>query len=94
MAVEVKFFPTREALRIAQESARKRLSPNRSQRRARGASEYIDPTGIKRWYVDDSGDDILTPYARKERKRRRAASKVAKQARKVNRGLHRTGGRR
>jgi hypothetical protein len=51
--------------------------------------------GIKRWYMLGPLDTIVkTPYASKELRRRRALGKVAKQARKVNRGLRPTGGRR
>jgi hypothetical protein len=52
-------------------------------------------TGIKRWYMLGTLDTIVkTPYGAKELRRRRALGKVAKQARKVNRGLRPTGGRR
>lgn len=45
--------------------------------------------GVKRWYTRDlkSGADMvaLTPWAAKERKRRRAARKVAHESRRRNR---------
>ena len=44
--------------------------------------------GLKRWYIPATmyeGRGVLTRYAIKERRRRRAESRRAKQARKVNR---------
>jgi len=50
--------------------------------------------GIKRWYMLGELDTVVkTPYGAREARRRKAARRVAKQARKVNRGLRRTGGR-
>ncbi len=44
-------------------------------------------SGVKRWYMLGPLDTIVkTPYGAKELRRRRALGKVAKQARKVNRG--------
>lgn len=47
-------------------------------------------TGLKLWHDPVvfalEGRMKLTPYSLKERRRRRAAGRVAKQARKVNRG--------
>ena len=46
--------------------------------------------GVKRWYMRGPLDTVvLTTYGAKERRRRRALGKVAKQARKVNRGAYR-----
>ena len=43
-------------------------------------------SGVKRWYVTFPPDsDDLTPYAAKERRRRRAARRVAHESRRVNR---------
>lgn len=51
--------------------------------------------GIKRWYMLGPLDTtVKTPYGAKESRRRKALRKVAKQSRKVNRGLRPTGGRR
>ena len=51
-------------------------------------------TGIKRLYMIGELDNyVRTRYGAKEIRRRRAAGKVAKQARKANRNLRRTGGR-
>jgi hypothetical protein len=49
--------------------------------------EGPDPTGLKLWYVPGSefeGKGTLTPYANKEKKRRRAARKVSHESRRVN----------
>jgi hypothetical protein len=86
----VKLIPTRETLRDARRKIQGEATPNRKQRRAMRYSEG-NATGLKMWLIP--GTEDLTPYARKELKRRRAAGKVAKAARKVNRRLRRTGGR-
>lgn len=47
----------------------------------------------KVWYtLSLSGAEMLTPWARNEKARRRAAGRTAKQARKVNRRYRATGG--
>jgi hypothetical protein len=46
--------------------------------------EKGNATGLKRWYVPGS-ETALTPYATRELARRRAAARIAKASRKVNR---------
>ncbi len=60
----------------------------RKLRRSTRSLREIDPVGLKRWYVPGSefeGEGVLTPYANKEKRRRRCAEKIAKRARKRNR---------
>jgi hypothetical protein len=47
----------------------------------------------KVWYMLSlDGHSVLTPWAAKEKRRRRASNRAAKQARKVNRQCRATGG--
>lgn len=57
-------------------------------RRTAEPRSHKDATGLKRQYVPGSefeGTGVLTPYFTKALRRRRAANKVAKRSRKVNR---------
>jgi hypothetical protein len=54
-------------------------TPAKRKRREKG-----NATGLKCWYVPGS-ETVLTPYATRELARRRAAARIAKQSRKVNR---------
>lgn len=82
----------KRAERLEAEAAARRRYPERV-RQARTAAVlrgmWRNAVGIKRWFVPGSefeGKGQLTPYARKELRRRRRAGRTAKQARKVNRG--------
>ena len=44
-----------------------------------------DPTGLKRMYVPGDGDGfVLTPWGRKELRRRERARKIAHESRRMN----------
>lgn len=57
---------------------RRVFTPAKRRRRRR-----INVTGLKRWFVPN--ETVLTPYALKERRRRRALRKVAHESRRRNR---------
>lgn len=47
-----------------------------------------DPTGLKRYFIPGTefeGTGVLTPYARKEMRKRRAARRVSHESRRRNR---------
>ena len=80
----------REERIAAQVECRRRL-PQRyaralAERAERGAQR--SSVGLKRWFIPGSefeGTGVLTPYAARERRRRRKVSRIAKRARKRNR---------
>jgi hypothetical protein len=64
-----------------------------AQRIPQGYRRARNPVSRKVWkMLTLDGHEVLTPWAVKERKHRRAAGKVSKQARKVNRRYRATGG--
>ena len=72
----------------AEESARQRIPTRFAAARNAALRRRRSPVGLKLWFIPDTkfeGTGVLTPYANKVLARRRAASKVSKMARKVNR---------
>ena len=72
----------------AEEAARQRIPARFAAARDAALRRRRSPVGLKRWFIPGSefeGMGVLTLYASKVLARRRAASKVSKMARKVNR---------
>lgn len=65
--------------------------PARVHRRAPNRTSPLSRKVLR--FLNLAGEERLTPYGKKELTRRRAANKVAKQARKVNRRYRATGGK-
>lgn len=75
---------SKRAARLAAEAALNKAGPTLRPVTWRGR---LYPVGLKQWTVLTlSGYEVRTPWAAKERKRRRAANKVAKLSRRGNRG--------
>ena len=49
-----------------------------------GLQKRKDPRGLKRWFVPGLEGYVLTPFAAKLRRRRRAARRVAHESRRIN----------
>lgn len=77
----MRIIPTLDTLRRVKESSQAKA--NRKMRRSVRESSG-DVTGLKLWFVPGLDHDVLTPYGRKERRRRRAARRVAHESRRTN----------
>lgn len=85
MVRQVRILPIKSLRERAAE--RKAQKPPRAQRRLLRRLSLADPTGVKRWFIPGSefeGEGVMTPYANKERRRRRAARRVAHESRRIN----------
>ena len=78
----------RAARIIAERVAANRLPARWAAAKQALAVRTRSAVGLKRWFVPGSefeGTGVLTPYAHKELRRRRTASRISKMARRRNR---------